>query len=330
MSIPLKSKTTGNNIGFGKVILFGEHFVVHGTPAIVAGVTEYTDCILETTPGKPGYQLIDNRPAVPGYKTSKAAEQAAAYKLVFDHLKIDLSKVGLKITIAGPLAPSSGMGASASDCVALSRALSEMYGLNLDEHAINFSAFTGEGGYHGTPSGVDNTAATFGGLLQYQRGKDGAKFARVPSKKTLYLVVASTGITASTTKVVGDVRKLKESQPELFKSLVQRYQAIYDAAASATAAGDLAKLGQLMTRAHALMQQLTVSCKELDTIVATALEAGALGAKMSGTGRGGIAIALCESAEKQAEIAAVLKARCPEAAKFIWQYKVTPAASSKL
>lgn len=328
---PIKNQTSGKHIGFGKVILFGEHFVVHGAPAIVAGVKEYTDCSLKIIPNEPGWKVVDNRPAVPGYITSKAVEQREAHKLVLDHNKIDYSKNGLEITLGGPLVPSSGIGASASDCVALTRALAEMYGLTLDEHQVNHSAFVGEGGYHGTPSGVDNTAATFGGLLVYQKTPQGPKFSRLPSRVPMFIVVVSTGITASTTEVVGDVRKLKEADPKRFEYLIEKYSANYKLAVKAVASGDLLLLGETMSQTHILMQQLTVSCRELDDIVRVSLANGALGAKMSGTGRGGIAVALAKDEATQLRISEALKKELGStSAKFIWKYTVAAVSSSKL
>lgn len=322
----LMERTTGKHTGYGKVILFGEHFVVFGADAIVAGISEYTDCSLELTRGVPGVQVVDNRPAVPGYKTEKRAEQEKAHQLVLHHLKIDTSKDGLKITLGGPLVPSSGIGASASDVVALSRALSEMYGLKLSEAEVNQSAFVGEGGYHGTPSGVDNTAATFGGLINFKREAGKAVFNRVQFYRPMHLIVAATGITASTTKVVGDVRKLKETDPTLFNSLQQQYLEAYSLGLRALHAGDWKKVGQQMQHNHAVLQQLGVSCPELDAIVKTSMVAGACGAKMAGTGRGGIAVVLCDSEADRTRIVGHLKQHCP-AAKFIWEYTVNPVSS---
>lgn len=326
---PIKQKTTQKHVGFGKVILFGEHFVVHGCEAIVAGISEYTECSIEVTPNSPGIKIVDKRPAVPGYIKEKRAEQEKAHELVFKHLKIDYSKNGLLIRLGGPLVPSSGIGASASDVVALSRALSELYGLNLSEDEVNQSAFIGEGGYHGTPSGVDNTAATFGGLISYTRRDGKSHFAPIPFQKPLFLVVVGTGITSSTTKVVGDVRKLKEEKPEVFGDLVKKYNAVAAQAIEAIKSGDLRKLGALMNTTHTLCQQLTISCKELDAIVDSARRAGALGAKLSGTGRGGIAVALCDSAASRDKVVQSLQKTCPEA-KFIWKYAVAAKAGAKM
>jgi mevalonate kinase len=319
----VKIQTSGNHHGFGKVILFGEHVVVHGAMAIVAGVSEFTNCQLRITAGVPGFRVVDNRPAVPGYKKEKAAEQRKAHELVMHHLSVDLSVDGLEIVLGGPLVPSSGIGASASDVVALSRALNEMYDLKLTEDEINHSAFVGEGGYHGTPSGVDNTAATFGGLLTYRRAGGVAAFSALPLAAPLYLVVVSTGITASTTKVVGDVRRLKDEKPDWFDGVMRAYDAIVIAATKAIASGDMKALGALMDTNHRLCRDLTISCDELEDIVSSAKRLGAIGAKMSGTGRGGIAVALAVSKEAQDALAEGLKKEC-KSARFVWKYSVAP------
>lgn len=314
-------RTKARHIGFGKVILFGEHFVVHGAEAVVAGVGEYTSCQLEIVRGRPGFSVVDARPAVPGYIAEKAAEQRKAHQLVLDHLGIDVSVDGLRIHLGGPLVPSSGIGASASDVVSLSRALNEMYDLKLTESDVNRSAFVGEGGYHGTPSGVDNTAATFGGLILFRRVNTSSLFSRLLCKTPLYLVVCSTGITASTAKVVAEVKQMKLENPAWFSALLERYNACVKEATEAMRCGDLVRVGQLMNENHALCQELTVSCAELDSIVEFCRANGALGAKMSGTGRGGLAVALAADEAQRDRIADAVKQRCPEA-KFVWKYSV--------
>ncbi|KAK7195138.1 mevalonate kinase [Novymonas esmeraldas] len=327
MTKPVKSKTSGRNVGYGKVILFGEHFVVYGAEAMVAGISEYTECVLEVNPGVPGLQVEDRRPAIPGYIAQKREEQSKAHQLVLDHLKVNLSRDGLKMRIGGPLVPSSGIGASASDVVALSRALSELYNLQLTEEQVNNSAFVGEGGYHGTPSGVDNTAATFGGLISYRRQSGKSLFKPLAFQQQLYLVVVGTGITASTTNVVGDVRKMKEKQPAQFQRICDDYTRIVTQARDALEKGDLQRVGQLMNANHDLCREIDVSCRELEAIVKTCRAHGALGAKLSGTGRGGIAVALAASKEQRDAIVRGLEAQCPEA-KFIWKYTVQPTSTA--
>ena len=78
---------------YGKLILFGEHFVVYKVPAIVAAVSAYTDCEFSFTE-QPGCELVDNRPAVPNYKVEKADEGAEAVSIVLKHFDIDVAKRG--------------------------------------------------------------------------------------------------------------------------------------------------------------------------------------------------------------------------------------------
>lgn len=326
MPVPVKEKTVEKHIGFGKVILFGEHFVVHGAEAIVGGVAEYTECSVEVMRGVPGVQVVDKRPAIPGYIKNKREEQRKAHQLVLDHLKIDTSKDGLRIYLGGPLVPSSGIGASASDVVALSRALSELFNLNLSEEEVNHSAFVGESGYHGTPSGVDNTCATFGGLILYKRVSGKSHFSPISFSSPMFLVVVGTGITASTVNVVKDVGRLRESRPEYFNEVFNEYQGVEKRAVEALKRKDMKAVGKLMNECHTLCQKINISCPELEEIVNMCRRYGALGAKLSGTGRGGIAVALAADIESRDYIAEELKKNC-SAAKFIWKYTIRPKKS---
>ncbi|EOD28678.1 mevalonate kinase [Emiliania huxleyi CCMP1516] len=296
---------------FGKLILFGEHFVVYKAPALVGAVAAYTDCDVEFT-GAPGIEVVDLRPAVPGYKVEKAAEGEEAVKIVLSHLGVDTEKRGAKITFGGSLTAVSGIGASAAQVVSLARALSAALPRTLSEEEVNAAGYEGEKGYHGTPSGVDNTAATYGGVLRFQRTDGAPLFTMKKLAGPIRIVYASTGITASTTKVVGDVKAKKEADEAWFGSLLARYTALAAEGEAALDAGDMAALGRLLDENHALCQELTVSCKELDDLVVAARGAGAVGAKMSGTGRGGLMLALTPTAESQAAVAKALEKLAPQ------------------
>jgi len=159
---------TGEGIGFGKAILFNEHFVVYGVPAIVSAIGKYTIARVESS-DKHGWDLKDNRKATPRYKEDKIEQQKDSINRILKKMNIDVSKKGIKITLDGNLYCASGIGASAASCVATARALAKHYGMNLSDEEINEIAFEGEKGYHGTPSGIDNAAATFGGLIWFEK-----------------------------------------------------------------------------------------------------------------------------------------------------------------
>lgn len=303
-----------SHIGFGKLILFGEHFVVYKAPALVGAVAARTTCVVAPSNAEWSHGLIieDNRPAVPGYKDEKAEEMLSGTNLVLQHMGWDVSKRGLKITLGGDLTCVSGIGASAAHCVSLARALAEAMGRTITEEEVNAAGFAGEKGYHGTPSGIDNTAATYGGVLKFQRTDGAPLFETERFASPAYIVYASTGITASTTKVVGDVAAKKAANEAWFEDLLVRYNSIYERSREALRNCDWALIGQLADENHALCQDLTVSCEELDELVLAARAAGALGAKMSGTGRGGLMWAICVDSTSQEVVYQALSAIAPQ------------------
>lgn len=186
------------------------------------------------------------------------------------------------------------MGASAAQCTSLVRALSEEFNLNLNDEKINEAAYAGEMAYHGTPSGIDNTASTYGGLIWFVKNLSGGKntIDRLKSAEKMHLIIANTGITASTAEVVADVRKLREEDPEKFNKIFNKYEKIAKNAKKALIKGDRDSVGKLMNQNHKLLQLISVSSEINDKIVDIALNNGAIGAKMTGTGRGGLVIAL--------------------------------------
>lgn len=307
---------------FGKLILFGEHFVVYKVPALVGAVTAYTDCeceVIDVSEAgqddslKPGVTVIDNRPAVPNYKVKKQAEADEAIGLVLKHFGLDTeNRFHVKLVFGGDLTCASGIGASAAQVVALARALKYELPREMTEDEINQAGYEGEKGYHGTPSGIDNTAATFGGLLKFQRTDGAPIFDKKRIKEPIRIVYASTGITASTTKVVGDVRAKKDADPDWFDGLLRKYVDLVGQAEQAIDDGDLEMLGKLLDENHSLCQDLTVSCKELDDLVVAARDAGAIGAKMSGTGRGGLMLALTPTEDVQNKVAEALAKLAPQ------------------
>jgi mevalonate kinase len=218
---------------------------------------------------------------------------------------VDVENQRLEISFSGDLIAASGVGASAAQCTSLARALSETFNLNLDNEKINEAAYEGEKAYHGTPSGIDNTASTYGGLIWFVKNMGAGKNTMdlLQSPRKMHIILANTGITASTTEVVADVRRLKEENSEKIEKIFNEYKKLAEDAKKALLKGDIAKIGNLMNQNHKMLQQITVSAEINDELVKLALKNGAVGAKLTGTGRGGLVISLAENQRIQEKIA---------------------------
>ena len=292
---------TGEGIGFGKAILFNEHFVVYGVPAIVSAIGKYTLAKIAEI-DKPGWKLNDNRKATPKYKEDKIGQQKDSINKILNKMNIDLSKKGIEITLDGNLYCASGIGASAASCVAIARGLSDNYKLNLTDEEINEIAFEGEKGYHGTPSGIDNTASTFGGLIWFEKGEK-LIMDKIPIAFQIEIIMGNTGKVANTSAAVAGVRERKEKNPEKYKEIFDRADNIAYLAKDAILDEDYIELGKLMNENHKLLQQIEVSSRELDFLVKLARDSGAIGAKLTGGGLGGNIIALTPGRELQDNVA---------------------------
>ena len=299
----------GRGTAFGKTILIGDQFVIKEVPAIVSSIPFETECIVERlNKGKgDGWILEDNRVEVPGYKKKKEHQQMDSINHMLEVMQIDVKKNPIKITFGGSLLAGSGVGASAAHCVSLARALNEEFNLGLSVDEINHFGWEGEFAYHGIPSGVDNTASTYGGLLLYQI-KNGAKtWQRINLKQPVEVVLGNSGVTADTSKLDAHVESQEQKDPKLFQ---QRLQTITEQAFEMKTAledNDLVKVGAIMTANHFILIDMDLSHETLIYLCNKALELGALGAKVTGGGRGGYMNALTPGKELQEKVASAME-----------------------
>jgi mevalonate kinase len=291
---------------FGKSILIGDQFVLEEVPAIVSAIPFETIAKVERIEGE-GWDLEDNRTEVPGYKEKKKEQQVISINRILEVMGIDVKKTPIKITYGGTLLAGSGVGASAASCVSLARALNTEFDLGYSIEQINHVGWEGEFSYHGTPSGVDNTASTYGGLLLYWI-KDGEKhFEQIAAKNPLHIVLGNSGVTADTALLDDYIEEIKASDPALFKSRMVAITAQVYEMKSALEAGDLEKVGAIMTANHEILIALGLSHEKLIYLCNLALEMGALGAKVTGGGRGGYMNALTPNPDVQEAIASAME-----------------------
>lgn len=302
-----------------KIILFGEHTVVYGHPAIAAPVHEVEARVTITAqPTRSGPPEIE-APQI-GLKTTLDRLQAdhpiaCAFQLVAEALGLDhWPAFHLRLTSSIPVA--SGMGSSAATAVALVRALSAFMGHPLSDSEVCALAYRLEQRHHGTPSGIDNTVITFARPIFFVRHQP-VEF--LTFAKPLHLLIGDTGIKGLTREAVAGVRQRLEQDPIGYGNLFQAIADLTHRAKEALMQGETEVVGTLMTENHRLLVEMGVSSPELNRLVEAALGAGALGAKLSGGGQGGIMIALVhpqnvhqvEQALRQAGAVNVLSTEVP-------------------
>ena len=297
----------GKGSAFGKTILIGDQFVLEEVPAIVSAIPFETIAEVKRVEGK-GWELIDNRVEVPGYKDKKKEQQVGSINRILDVMKIDLSRTRLQITYGGSLLAGSGVGASAASTVSLARALNDEFGLGYSIEQINHVGWEGEFPYHGIPSGVDNTASTYGGLLLFWVKGQEQHFERIACKTPLHIVLGNSGVTANTALLDDYIAEMKAKDPAGFESRMQAIKAQVFEMKAALEAGDLKKVGAIMTANHEILIAMGLSHEKLVYLCNLALKMGALGAKVTGGGRGGYMNALTTGPEMQEAIAAAMEA----------------------
>jgi mevalonate kinase len=277
----------------GKIILFGEHAVVYGRPAIAVPVMQVRAKATVTfdprsTPGKvilraPDIGIEAALSDLPADQPLAAVVWKAASAMNLSHIPACTIQVSSNIPIAG------GMGSGAAVSVAILRAFSTSVGHPLSDEQVSRLAYEVEVIHHGTPSGIDNTVITYARPVYFEKGKT---IEALTVKLPFSLVIGDSGVHSPTAGVVGDVRLAWEKASEQFEALFDAIGAIAASAREAIEAGSIDDLGQLMNENHSKLQMMGVSSPVLDSLVEAARSAGALGAKLSGAGRGGNMIAL--------------------------------------
>ncbi|MEW6722588.1 MAG: mevalonate kinase [Candidatus Micrarchaeota archaeon] len=282
----------GEGRGQGKIIIFGEHFVVHGAPAIAGGIANGA--------------LVRVKEAA---KNRIVTKQTVVEEMSLAGIEAVLRSMGVEekyeVHLEGDLPTYGGLGSSAAFCVGLVRALCDEKGIHITNDEVNRHAYAGEMAFHGNPSGIDNTMATHGGVVEFRRGKTMAesRFEFIDMKKPLELVVAFAGKYSPTAKMVERVRKFREEDEEEFRQLMDEYMAIAMNGRKAIEKGQIDTVGQLMNENQSLLSELGVSDENNDKINSVALKAGALGAKVTGGGGGGCCIALAHDRKAAKQIA---------------------------
>jgi len=275
----------------GKVILCGEHAVVYGRPAIAVPVGE-VQARATVEPARDGRGIVVDAPDLNRRLVVRESGDddplARIVRLALQAMDVP-GEPDLTITVTSTVPVARGMGSGAAVSTAIVRALAGHYGRWLSSRDISDLVYQTELIYHGTPSGIDNTVVAFEKPVYFVRDVSCEIFW---VGRPFLLAIADTGIESPTREVVGDLRRRYRTDPAGYEPLFDRAGQIAVEARAAIERGKAETLGPLLDENHTLLQAMGVSCPELDRLAVAAREGGALGAKLSGAGRGGNMIAL--------------------------------------
>lgn len=299
-----------------KIILFGEHFVVFGEPAVVLAIDKRVSVQVKLRQDKDifvqSFELgLSGSFRKEKFNVEKGDPKRAAKELapvgfvvqkILDRAQSD---AGVSVIIRSDIPVAAGLGSSAAVATATAKAVSHLLNVPLSSEDVFNIAYEAERLIHGTPSGIDPAIATYGGVLVFKLGE---KFQRLKVKGDIPLVVGDTGILRSTGDLVSMVCREKETCPTIMERIIKAGGQIATQAVNLLRQGELKQVGEFMNINHALLCAVGVSSEPLERLVYAARKAGALGAKLTGAGGGGCMVALAEN-KKQASIAkAIAKA----------------------
>ena len=280
----------------GKIILFGEHAVVYGKPAIAIPVSG----MRATAWSEPGENGITINAMDVNKKIKLSTDNNQFSVLAQSILAItDRHEPNLTINLTSKLPQGSGMGSSAATATAVCRALAGHLGVDLAANQISELVFEAEKIVHGTPSGIDNTVVAYEMPVYFVKGQNPETFE---PGKLFRLVIGDTGIEASTKKTVANVKKAWQNEPGLMEGYFDEIEKITRNGKIAIENGNAEQVGELMDKNHELLNSIGVGHKILEELVEMAREKGALGAKLTGGGGGGNMVALAEDKKTQKKI----------------------------
>jgi len=273
-----------------KIILFGEHFVVHGTPAILAAIDKrvtVTSTFTENKILKINSQLGTLEvPISSSHEKAKSEFKPFIYlanKMINSHQDVN----GLEITINSDIPIGVGLGSSSACCVAATASISGLFKELSSEENLKMSIEAEKTIFPDT-SGADCTVCTYGGIIEYDKINGSEKNT---DASNLNLLIVNSMIPHSTKRSVEKVSKFKESNEDRFSQLCVSETKLIGEVNLALKNKDLITLGLKMSENQKYLEEIQVSNDTLHDMISSLKEIS-LGAKITGAGDGGCIIAL--------------------------------------
>jgi mevalonate kinase len=285
----------------GKIILLGEHAVVHGAPGLAAGIERGATASLDVEGARAGERPtleLGGRSVAPAIDGD---DLARAFAALVDAVALPLAaKTGFRVQVETEIAPGGGLGCSAAIGVSIARAIEAMGQREGAEERASLRASAWEGVFHGNPSGIDTAAALSGGFFRFVRGV-GAMPIEHPHD--LHFAIGYSGSSASTKEMVAGIGRIKERHPDRIAKFVEAVRSLVGNAELAIKANDVDALGKLLDLNQMLLAGLMLSTDAIERMREAAKDAGSVGTKLTGSGGGGSVIALARDAASASRVA---------------------------
>ncbi len=284
----MKSQTSAP----GKIILFGEHFVVYGIPAILCAI----DRRVKVTSEKIAQKEINIKSEIGKLKIpvstpiSQVNSPLKPFYYLADHISRKHNyKDGIEITIESEIPSGVGLGSSSACCVAAAGSISGLFEKASKEEILKLSIDAEKTIYPNT-SGADCTVCTFGGIMKYDK-KSG--YAKINSQSNFELVIANSKIIHTTDDVVSNVKKFKEKNEDRFLNLCKNEEELIANALENLKKNDLIGLGSTISTNQKYLEAIGVSNEKLQEMIKLA-DSTSFGSKLTGAGGGGCIFALTD------------------------------------
>jgi mevalonate kinase len=284
----LKSKASAP----GKIILFGEHFVVYGVKAILCAINKRITVTVEKISENKILieSSIGNLRTVPNRPINEIDFPLRPFYYLADMMIQKYNeKSGMKITIDSDIPLGVGLGSSSACCVAGAAAISGVFTKNSKEEILQM-AIDAEKTIFPNTSGADCTVCMYGGLIQYDKQNGHSKIESEPS---FHLVIANSKIEHSTKEVVSNVKKFKEKNEEKFSSICNEEANLIEDVLICLKNNDLKGIGRDMIKNQEYLETIGVSNEKLRNMIELATKFS-FGSKITGAGGGGCIFALTD------------------------------------
>ena len=283
----------------GKIILFGEHFVVYENTAILGAINKYATVTSEKT-NTDNILVSSSLGQSSIQKDEDVSNIEKKFRPFFYIAKQVIEKnnfdKGITIKIESDIPIGAGLGSSSACCVAAAASILNLFNIT-DEKEVLELAINAEKTIFPNTSGADCTVSVSGGIIEYQKEKG---FSKIETENEFNFIIIDSEQVHSTDKVVERVRKFKENNSDVFTELCSEEERLIAKALDSMKKNDLETIGKCMAQNQMFLEQIGVSNDELLSITKE-IEKITFGAKITGAGDGGCIIALTQKDDDLSE-----------------------------